>query len=75
MVKTRTGGYPRMQYFDLFLLIDNEQGHVTEWTAEVKRRWSLAPSDWMQTRQSRPPGPVAVIPASIERQHLRRAAG
>jgi hypothetical protein len=35
-VKTRTGGYPMMQYFDLFLLIDNEHGRVTAWTADGK---------------------------------------
>lgn len=32
-VKARTGGYPTIRYFDLFLLIDNEAGEVTEWTA------------------------------------------
>ncbi len=26
----RTGGAPTIRYFDLFLLIDNEQGEVTE---------------------------------------------
>src|SRR6476659_2505827 len=31
-VKARSGGYPTNQYFDLFLLIDNEHGRVTEWT-------------------------------------------
>jgi len=33
-VKARSGGYPTNQYFDLFLLIDNERGRVTEWTAD-----------------------------------------
>ena len=37
-VKTRSGGYPTMQYFDLFLLIDNEHGQVIEWTADGKAR-------------------------------------
>jgi len=30
-VKNRTGSYPEIRYFDLFLLIDNEQGRVVEW--------------------------------------------
>jgi hypothetical protein len=33
-VKARTGSYPTIRYFDLFLLIDNEHGAVTEWTAD-----------------------------------------
>ena len=33
-VKNRFGSYPTIRYFDLFLLIDNEQRRVTEWTAE-----------------------------------------
>ncbi len=33
-VKRRSGGYPTIQYFDLFLLIDNEHGRVTEWEAD-----------------------------------------
>lgn len=33
-VKRRSGGYPTIQYFDLFLLIDNEHGRVTEWGAD-----------------------------------------
>lgn len=37
-VKSRSGGYPTMQYFDLFLLIDNEHRQVTEWTADGKAR-------------------------------------
>jgi len=37
-VKTRSGGYPTMQYFDLFLLIDNEHGQVIEWTGDGKAR-------------------------------------
>jgi hypothetical protein len=37
-VKQRTGGYPTIRYFDLFLLIDNEHGRVTEWGADGKAR-------------------------------------
>jgi hypothetical protein len=37
-VKTRSGGYPTIQYFDLFLLIDNEHRQVTEWAADGKAR-------------------------------------
>jgi hypothetical protein len=37
-VKKRTGGYPTIRYFDLFLLIDNEHGQVTEWGADGKAR-------------------------------------
>jgi hypothetical protein len=37
-VKKRTGGYPTIRYFDLFLLIDNEQGRVIEWAADGKAR-------------------------------------
>jgi hypothetical protein len=37
-VKKRTGGYPTCRYFDLFLLIDNEQGKVTEWSASGQAR-------------------------------------
>ena len=37
-VKKRTGGYPTIRYFDLFLLIDNEHGRVTEWDAGGKAR-------------------------------------
>jgi hypothetical protein len=37
-VKARTGGYPTIRYFDLFLLIDNERSAVTEWTADGKAR-------------------------------------
>jgi hypothetical protein len=33
-VKKRTGGYPTIRYFDLFLLIDNEHKRVTEWPAD-----------------------------------------
>jgi hypothetical protein len=33
-VKKRTGAYPAIRYFDLFLLIDNEQGKVTEYAAD-----------------------------------------
>jgi hypothetical protein len=32
-VRKRTGGDPTIRYFDLFLLIDNERGRVTEWDA------------------------------------------
>lgn len=37
-VKKRTGGYPTIRYFDLFLLIDNERGRVTEWDDAGKPR-------------------------------------
>ena len=37
-VKKRTGGYPAIRYFDLFLLIDNEHSQVTEWAADGKAR-------------------------------------
>jgi hypothetical protein len=37
-VRTRTGGDPTIQYFDLFLLIDNERGQVTEWASDGKAR-------------------------------------
>ena len=37
-VKKRTGDYPTIRYFDLFLLIDNEKGRVTEWGADGKAR-------------------------------------
>jgi hypothetical protein len=30
-VKTRTGDYATIRYFDLMLLVDNENGRVTEW--------------------------------------------
>lgn len=33
-VKKRSGSYPTIQYFDLFLLIDNEHGRVTEWSSD-----------------------------------------
>jgi hypothetical protein len=33
-VVKRTGGPPTIRYFDLFLLIDNERGSVTEWPEE-----------------------------------------
>lgn len=33
-VKKRTGGYPSIRYFDLFLLVDNERGAVTEFAAD-----------------------------------------
>ena len=35
-VRKRTGGDPTIRYFDLFLLIDNERGRVTEWDGEGK---------------------------------------
>jgi hypothetical protein len=37
-VKKRTGGYPKCRYFDLFLLIDREQGRVIEWAADGTAR-------------------------------------
>ena len=37
-VKARTGGYPTIRYFDLFLLIDNEHGRVVEWAADGRPR-------------------------------------
>jgi hypothetical protein len=37
-VKARTGGYPVLRYFDLFLLIDNEHDQVTEWAADGRAR-------------------------------------
>ena len=37
-VKTRAGGYPTIRYFDLFLLIDNEHGRITEWAADGNPR-------------------------------------
>jgi hypothetical protein len=37
-VRTRTGSDPVIRYFDLFLLIDNEQGRVTEWAADGQAR-------------------------------------
>ncbi len=33
-VKTRSGSYPTIKYFDLFLLVDNEHSKVTEWAAD-----------------------------------------
>ena len=33
-VRKRTGGAPTIRYFDLFLLIDNAQGVVTEFAAD-----------------------------------------
>lgn len=32
----RTGGPPRIRYFDLLLLVDNENGRVTEYAADGK---------------------------------------
>src|SRR5262245_27589990 len=37
-VKRRTGGYPTIRYFDLFMLIDNEKGRVIEWAEDGKAR-------------------------------------
>jgi hypothetical protein len=37
-VKKRTGGYPTSRYFDLFLLIDNEQRRVVEWSTDGAAR-------------------------------------
>ena len=42
-VKTRSGGYPTIQYFDLFLLIDNEHRQITEWDADGHVREHPAP--------------------------------
>ncbi len=33
-VRERSGGDPVIRYFDLFLLIDNEQRRVVEWSAD-----------------------------------------
>jgi hypothetical protein len=38
----RTGSEPTIRYFDLFLLIDNENGAVTEFAADGRER-ALAP--------------------------------
>jgi hypothetical protein len=32
----RSGGAPTIRYFDLFLMVDNENGKVTEWDADGK---------------------------------------
>lgn len=37
-VKQRSGSYPTIKYFDLFLLIDNEHDKITEWTSDGKTR-------------------------------------
>ncbi|MBM3530991.1 MAG: hypothetical protein FJX62_23175 [Alphaproteobacteria bacterium] len=37
-VKKRAGAYPTIRYFDLFLLIDNENGRVVEWADDGKAR-------------------------------------
>jgi hypothetical protein len=37
-IRRRTGGYPTIRYFDLFLLVDNEQGRVIEWAADGEAR-------------------------------------
>ncbi len=37
-VKKRSGSYPEIKYFDLFLLIDNEHGKVTEYAADGTAR-------------------------------------
>ena len=37
-VKKRTGGDPTIRYFDLFLLVDNEQQRVIEWAADGTAR-------------------------------------
>jgi len=31
-VKKRTGSEPVIRYFDLLMVLDNENGSVTEWT-------------------------------------------
>ena len=37
-IEKRTGSTPTIRYFDLFLLIDNAQGEVTEWAADGTAR-------------------------------------
>jgi len=37
-VKQWTGDYPTIRYYDLFLLVDNEQGRVTEWAEDGTAR-------------------------------------
>jgi len=37
-VRKRTGGDPTIRYFDLFLLIDNAQGVVTEFAADGRAK-------------------------------------
>jgi len=37
-VKKRTGDYPKIRYFDLMALVDNEHGKASEWSAEGKMR-------------------------------------
>ena len=37
-VRQRTGADPVIRYFDLLLLVDNEQGRVTEWAADGTAR-------------------------------------
>lgn len=37
-VKARSASYPHIRTFDLFLLVDNEHGKVTEWAADGKAR-------------------------------------
>lgn len=37
-VKKRTGGYATIRYYDLMLLVDNERGTATEWTADGQAR-------------------------------------
>jgi hypothetical protein len=37
-IKQRTGDYPTIRYFDLFLLIDNEGQRVIEWTDDGTAR-------------------------------------
>jgi hypothetical protein len=37
-VKQRTGDYPVIRYFDLLVLVDNEQGRVIEWPAAGEGR-------------------------------------
>ena len=37
-IRQRTGGYPAIRYFDLFLLVDNEHQRVVEWTADGTAR-------------------------------------
>ena len=37
-VKARTGAEPVIRYFDLLMVVDNEKGAVTEWTASGDAR-------------------------------------
>ena len=37
-VKKRTGSEPVIRYFDLLMVVDNEDGSVTEWTESGEAR-------------------------------------